>query len=287
MNKQNYYLGLDIGTDSVGYAVTNERYGLLKYKGEPMWGVHLFNEASLNDERRGFRSGRRRIDRRQQRVKLVKEIFANEIAKVDINFYRRIQESALWREDAHDAYCLFADAGYTDKDYHRQYPTIHHLICELMHNPEPHDVRLVYLACAWLVAHRGHFFSDLSKDNMDSVTSIEANYENFMRFFEGTEPWICDPEEFGDILKKKIGVNAKYKELCTLLFNAPKAPKKEYTEDDPSYSIEHMLNQTVLINNSHQTVLNAVKMYTRSVLDALNDRDPSKIKFYSIPADKI
>ena len=242
MNKQNnYYLGLDIGTDSVGYAVTNESYGLLKHKGEPMWGVHLFDEASLNDDRRGFRSGRRRIDRRQQRVRLVQEIFANEIAKVDIYFYRRIQESALWREDAHDAYCLFADENYTDRDYHRQYPTIHHLICELMQNPGPHDIRLVYLACAWLSAHRGHFFSDLSKDNMDSVTSIEVNYENFMRFFEGAEPWHCEPEAFGAILKKKIGVNSKYKELCNLLFRAPKAPKKEHTEDEPYYSIEHML----------------------------------------------
>ena len=114
MKKQNkYYLGLDIGTDSVGYAVTDDNYDLLKYQGEPMWGVHLFDEAELNDTRKGFRSARRRIDRRQQRIKLVQELFADEIAKVDENFYRRIQESALWRDDAHDAYCLFADADYT------------------------------------------------------------------------------------------------------------------------------------------------------------------------------
>jgi len=88
-NNKNYFLGLDIGTDSVGYAVTNEQYDLLKFKGEPMWGVHLFEEAKLNDERRAFRTSRRRLDRRQQRVKLVQEIFAHEIAQVDENFYRR------------------------------------------------------------------------------------------------------------------------------------------------------------------------------------------------------
>lgn len=33
-----YYLGLDIGTNSVGYAVTDPSYHLLKFKGEPMWG---------------------------------------------------------------------------------------------------------------------------------------------------------------------------------------------------------------------------------------------------------
>lgn len=36
MKKQaKYYLGLDIGTDSVGYAATDERYALMKFKGEP------------------------------------------------------------------------------------------------------------------------------------------------------------------------------------------------------------------------------------------------------------
>ena len=74
-SKNNYYVGLDVGTDSVGYAVTNDRYALLKHKGEPMWGVHLFDPAKINDERRSFRSTRRRIDRRQQRVKMVQEIF--------------------------------------------------------------------------------------------------------------------------------------------------------------------------------------------------------------------
>ena len=57
-------------------------------------------------------------------------------------------------------------------------------------------------------------------------------------------------------------------------------------ESKEKYALWNTLNQTVLINNSHQTVLNAVKIYTRSVFDALNDRDPSKIKFYSIPKEK-
>lgn len=36
MQDKNYYVGLDIGTDSVGYAVTDEQYNLCKFKGEPM-----------------------------------------------------------------------------------------------------------------------------------------------------------------------------------------------------------------------------------------------------------
>lgn len=37
-----YYLGLDIGTNSVGWAVTDENYNLYKYAGKRMWGIRLF-----------------------------------------------------------------------------------------------------------------------------------------------------------------------------------------------------------------------------------------------------
>ena len=63
MKNENYYVGLDIGTDSVGYAVTDEQYNLCKFKGEPMWGVTLFEEAQLAGNRRNFRVARRRLDR--------------------------------------------------------------------------------------------------------------------------------------------------------------------------------------------------------------------------------
>ena len=85
MKNEKYYVGLDIGTDSVGYAVTNESYSLCKFKGEPMWGVTLFDEAQLAVDRRNFRVARRRLDRRQQRVRLLQELFAKEIAKEDAN----------------------------------------------------------------------------------------------------------------------------------------------------------------------------------------------------------
>ena len=51
---QEYYLGLDIGTDSVGYAVTGTDYSLLKYRGEPMWGVMTFEAGNNAAERRGY-----------------------------------------------------------------------------------------------------------------------------------------------------------------------------------------------------------------------------------------
>ncbi|MBQ7358039.1 MAG: hypothetical protein IJW65_04810, partial [Clostridia bacterium] len=107
MKNEKYFLGLDIGTDSVGYAVTDLLYNLCKHLGEAMWGVHLFEQANLAVERRGFRVARRRLDRRQQRVSLVMDIFAYEISKVDEKFFRRIKESYLYPDDAEGKVRLF------------------------------------------------------------------------------------------------------------------------------------------------------------------------------------
>ena len=237
MESKNYYIGLDIGTDSIGYAAADESYRLLKYKGEPVWGSHIIEEANLKTERRQHRTERRRLDRRQQRVTLIKEIFAKEIAKIDPDFYKREEESALLAEDASTSKGLFTDIGYTDKKYHKSYPTIHHLINELMTDAAPHDVRLVYLACAWLVAHRGHFLSEVSLDNVESVVDFKTVYDNLTDYFAfeiGCEPaWDnADPDEIEKILVKKIKSTSKINELNNLLFGKKK-PETEITDAFP------------------------------------------------------
>ena len=232
MKNKAYYLGLDIGTDSVGYAATDEDYSLLKFKGEPAWGVTLFDEAQLNTERRSFRTARRRLDRRQQRVQLIQELFAKEVAEADKDFYRRMANSRLIREDAGSAHTLFDDIQFTDVDYHKQYPTVHHLILDLMTNPAPHDVRLVYLACAWLVAHRGHFLSEVSQDNIAGLTDFNAVWSELLSYINSQDteivfPWKEDCErDIQDILKARSGITAKYKQLCHAMFANGKCPKK-------------------------------------------------------------
>lgn len=243
-----YYIGLDVGTDSVGYAVTDASYDLKKHKSEPMWGVHLFDEAKLNAERRSFRTARRRLDRRQQRIRLLQSLFAHEVAKVDANFFVRIKESALYPEDTTCGASLFADKGFTDKEYVKQYPTIHHLIKELIVNDQPHDVRLVYLACAWLVAHRGHFLNELSKDNLQAVLDFDSVYDELMDYFEDDMPWTCDNiTEFGTILKRKESLTRKYKALCQLLYGTPKAPKKEDDSIDAELLLKLLCGSTVSV----------------------------------------
>ena len=55
-----YYVGFDIGTDSVGYAVADTDYNHCKFKGNAMWGVDLFEEALKNiaslDDKAAFAS---------------------------------------------------------------------------------------------------------------------------------------------------------------------------------------------------------------------------------------
>lgn len=214
--KKDYYLGLDIGTDSVGYAATTPEYNLVKFHGEPAWGVMTFEAANPAQDRRAFRVARRRLDRRQQRVKLLEEIFAPKICKVDPKFFIRRRESYLCREDAQEPFCLFSDDKYTDKEYSRQYPTIHHLIVELMNSDKPHDIRLVFHACAWLVAHRGHFLFDIPAERAAELLDFHYVYGQFCEYFaaEGHElPWRADmtAHEFLSVLRVKGGVRAKEK----------------------------------------------------------------------------
>ena len=63
MENQEYFLGLDMGTSSVGWAVTNTKYELLRKKGKDMWGIREFEEANPAAERRSHRVNRRRRQR--------------------------------------------------------------------------------------------------------------------------------------------------------------------------------------------------------------------------------
>lgn len=55
----------------------------------------------------------------------------------------------------------------------------------------------------------------------------------------------------------------------------------DFTSEE-KYILVNTLNETVVINQSRQTTLNAIKHYCRSVFDALNEGDLSLIQFYSL-----
>lgn len=179
--KEDYFVGLDIGTNSVGFAATNEEYNVLKLHGKNVIGSHCFDEALSAAERRGFRSGHRRIDRKKRRVLLLNELFDKEICKVDPDFLLRLSESKYYAEDKtiNQKNTLFDDINYKDRDYHRNYPTIYHLRKELMENPDKkYDIRLIYLAVSHILKHRGHFL--FQGQDFEEGNSFEAIYANFI-----------------------------------------------------------------------------------------------------------
>lgn len=209
-----YFLGLDIGTNSVGWAVTDENYNILNFNGKKMWGIRLFNEGSTAVERRSYRAARRSRQRKIERSRLLRELFAEEISELDPNFFIRLRESDLYYEDKSidSKGSLFNDKEWTDKKYHKTYPTIFHLIMDLINNDEKKDIRLVFLACNWLIKNRGHFiFEGQDLDVNESFEHLfvslknilsEENYEIELNFDFNEAVSILSNSNFG-ISKKK------------------------------------------------------------------------------------
>ena len=158
MENKVWYLGLDIGTASVGWAATDTEYKIIRKNKKRLWGVRLFEEATTAQERRTYRSNRRRLARRKWRLYLLEELFSEEIAKVDSNFYLKLRESKYhYKDKTHKVpFAIFNDKDYTDKDYYKEYPTIYHLRTSLMTEKEP-DIRKVFLAIHHILKNRGHF----------------------------------------------------------------------------------------------------------------------------------
>lgn len=177
-----YYIGLDCGTSSVGFAVTDTSYNVLKFNGKRMWGAHLFDEASTAKGRRGFRTSRRRLERRKKRISLLQEIFAEEIYKVDPTFFIRLNDSKYVLEDKTnpDMNILFNDSGFKDKDFFKVYPTIYHLR-KALRTEDIKDPRLLYLGIQHILKHRGHFL--FPGENMSGVLTIEPLIEKITELF--------------------------------------------------------------------------------------------------------
>ncbi|MDN5333302.1 MAG: CRISPR-associated endonuclease Csn1 [Sphaerochaeta sp.] len=218
-----YYLGLDIGTASVGWAVANTDYELVKEHRKYLWGVRLFDTADTAAERRLHRAARRRHQRRLQRQRLLKEIFEDKISEVDPHFFERLKESSYHREDRSGNFLstLFNDESFKDTDYFAKFPTIFHLRSHLIHHPEERpDIRILYLAIHSILKHRGHFL--FPGESLESISSFSLLFDELLKNIETslqcTLHVSCTPETFGTILKKKRRTDKKndLQEVLTL-----------------------------------------------------------------------
>lgn len=217
------FIGLDMGTNSVGWTATDENYEVIKKNGKALWGIRLFDEAQTAEDRRMHRIARRRIERRSRRIDLIQELFAQEICKKDPGFYQRLNESGLHEEDKsiRQANSLFNDDDYDDKAYHKKYPTIYHLRHALMTENHPFDVRLVYLAIHHILKHRGHFLFENFQTDEKGTSGFDESFAAFgsaLDRIKGSSPDVRKADSMKDILKdKKLGVKEKAASLLQCL----------------------------------------------------------------------
>ena len=239
MNKKDYYLGLDIGTGSVGYAVTDEQYQLMKCNHKYAWGSVLFDSSEGAEERRMHHTARRNRNREVERLNLLRDLFDEEISKIDPGFFHRLKESRYVPEDKRDQngqkpdlpYALFVDEGYTDVDYHKEFPTIYHLRKALIEGKKEYDVRLVYLAIAHILKNRGHFLSDIDSDNGENNLNAALNelFEVWNRVVLGREEQFCAAiqiTEIAEILKEKISKSRKKEKIAAVISDGDKRTKE-------------------------------------------------------------
>lgn len=225
-----YYLGLDIGTNSVGWAVTDNQYHILKFHSKALWGIRLFDEGIKADERRTHRASRRRIQRKEQRIKILQELFAEEISKVDPGFYQRLKDSKYYKEDKEvlQKNTLFFDSNYTDKEFHKEFPTIYHLRKALIEGKKQYDIRLVYLALHHIIKHRGHFLFE--GQEMKNVTSFEYVYSDLLQTlcdnFNRDNIECTSIEEMQSVLVSKEYTRTDKEKKLKALFDVEKTDKQ-------------------------------------------------------------
>lgn len=232
MIKGDYYLGLDLGTNSVGWAVTDLEYNLLRAKGKDLWGVRLFDEAETAANRRSKRIARRRIERDKARKALLKEFFADEIEKVDPAFYMKMNESFFKLKDRsmenQQPYSLFNDFDFTDKEFHDKYKTIFHLRSDLIHSDKIFDVRLVFLAIYNMFSHRGHFLN-ATLDAEKNDTGFENAYAEMIEVLEEHEfgiPSNIEVSNIEEILSDNKNSRSNHFDQLLALFNVTKKEKR-------------------------------------------------------------
>lgn len=180
--KIKYYIGVDIGTNSVGWAVIDENGYLLNKGKHHLWGSRLFDQAQTAQNRRNYRSSRRRYNKRKERIRLLQMIMSDMVLEVDSSFFIRLEKTtfldkedkkAILKDNYKMNYNLFCDEDYNDKDYFKVYPTIYHLRKKLCESDEKADPRLIYLALHHIVKYRGNFLYEGQELHLEASNKEE------------------------------------------------------------------------------------------------------------------
>lgn len=224
-----YSIGLDIGTNSVGWAVITDDYKVpskkmkvlgntsKKYVKKNLLGALLFESGITAEGRRLKRTARRRYTRRRNRILYLQEIFSTEMAKIDESFFQRLDDSFLVPDEKRDSkYPIFGNLV-KEKTYHDEFPTIYHLRKYLADSSKKADLRLVYLALAHMIKYRGHFLieGDFNSRNNDIKKNFQDFLDTYNAIFE-SDLSLENSKQLEEIVKDKISKSAKKDRLLKL-----------------------------------------------------------------------
>lgn len=227
--KSEYMIGLDIGTNSTGWVATDMQNNILRLNGKTAIGSRLFEEGHTASERRGYRTTRRRLNRRKWRLKFLEEFFDSHMAEVDPYFFARMKESGLSPLDSRKTVSsiIFPTAD-EDQKFHEDNPTIYHLRNKLMFEDKKFDLREVYLAIHHIVKYRGNFLQDTPLQNFDAskiqILTTISNLNQALQSITGEEVDLLEEknaEEIETVIRDKTEFKLnKQKKIAKLLVPA-------------------------------------------------------------------
>lgn len=279
---EDYYLGIDLGTSSIGWAVTNEKYDILRFNKKFMWGTHLFDMGNTASERRIFRTSRRRLKRKKNRIELLQTLFSEEISKKDFGFFQRLKESQYFIEDKtiKNKNTLFMDKNYTDQDYHMEYPTIYHLRKALIDNEESaFEIRKLYLAISHILSHRGHFlFEGELSDNLD----FDDIFNEFVKYLN--EELNIDFK-----IKSDVSLQAIKKILTDKMLNRTKKKEKlsELLEEEKNKIYQEIWKLLVGNEAKMSTIFDDKEYEEAKITFSKGNYDEKEEEYESILGEKI
>lgn len=278
-----FYLGLDIGTDSVGWAVTDENYNLIRKQGKHLWGARLFTEASDAKGRRTAREARRRLQRRRWRIVMLQDMFREEMDKVDPTFFDRLNNAALHQEDKPEnlrtPYLLFNEEGFTDREFYNKdhYPTIYHLRKAMMEQKDKKfGLKEIYLVMAHMIKYRGNFLmeGEISSDGVGKDTKGIIN--SFQDLDDALRETVEEEEGYTD-----FGCTEEIAKKLIELFQ--KESRTKFLQDGMIAAFEGVTLSTLQKNIIKSICAGTIKM--GSLFPRLVDDDPEtaekKIEFES------
>ena len=226
-----YNIGLDIGTNSVGWAVTDFDNNILKHGNKNMWGARLFNEGATAEQTRTFRGTRRRIERRKERINILQSLLLSDMEREYPNFFPMLRETSKVKEEKKEEslngkkYNLFSELKFSDATYYVKYPTIYHLRRALIENNEKHDFRLVYLAIHHIIKYRGNFLYEGNLKN--NSNEILESIDELLNFIQNTLEivYVCRAEDIQNILQDKTKSKGEKKDDLMSCFDYEKDEK--------------------------------------------------------------